>query len=334
MLSKKRALCLGLILAILILSAIPAILLGAKKRPASDEVRVYREATGEIDRLSFADYLEGCIAALLDPDTDYPEQALLAISTAVEGKLLSVCGRCEHAATLGVDFCDNPDHGSGFLPESESSGDRSLQYSAIRAAIPTVLGFAVCYGDELALTLTHRRSYLLTEDAEAVCEASIPYLRSVRTYEEVVCYDTFRSKEVVEALLLSRFGVRAAIPSVLERTASGRVKTVGLSGKRVSGRDFAAALYLPSTDFTIEEAVDSTDGSGGASVPGYRFTIRGEGNGVGLSLCGAIEMANEGADSQEILAAYYPGTLCRPIDIPSLLEAGRAYASANGRSSG
>lgn len=322
MTTNKRLMTPVLILCILIMSALPALVLSltkGKEKP-SDTVKLYRTASGQIEELSFSDYLEGCIAADLDFGTDYPEQSLLAISIATESKLLSLCGRCDHAKDLSVDFCDDPNHGSGFLPLSEAMGcykdDICEQvYTKIRDAVSTVQGFGVCYEGKLALTLMHDRSYLLTEDAENVGHTDIPYLCSVRTYEEIECYEIVMSKEVVSALLLSNFGVKDAVPKVLSRTAAGRVDKVQLGDQTLEGRTFAYALFLPSTDFTIEQGESE-----------YRFTIRGEGNGVGMSRCGAIQMSKTGANFEDIIAAYYPGTAVLPIDIPALLEEGRKQA--------
>lgn len=317
--ANKRLLTPILILCILIMSALPALILSLVKDKGehSDTVRLLLEESGQIEEMAFSVYLEGCIAADLDFDAEYPEQALLAISIATESKLLSLCGRCEHAKEGSVDFCDNPDHGSGYLPESEAVKLYGKEvcnrvYTEIREAIATVLGFGVCYEGRLALTLIHDRSYLLTEDAVNVGHTAIPYLCSVRTYEEFECYDITIERQVVSALLLSNFGVKDEIPIILSRTAAGRVDKVQIGDRIVDGRDFASALFLPSTDFTVEQSGDD-----------YRFVIRGEGNGVGMSRCGAIQMAENGADFEDILAAYYPGTEILPIDIPALLEQGR-----------
>ncbi|MGM9637782.1 MAG: SpoIID/LytB domain-containing protein [Eubacteriales bacterium] len=319
MTTNKRLLTPVLILCILLMSALPALILSLRPKNGeqTDTIRLYRQESGQIEELAFADYLEGCLAADLDFETDYPEQALLAFSIATESKLLSLCGRCEHAQELAVDFCDDPDHGSGYLPKSEAVecyGETVCEplYSKIHEAVSTVLGFGVCYEGELALTLMHDRSYLLTEDAKNVGHTDIPYLCSVRTYEEIECYEVTLSEEVVSALLLSNFGIKDGIPEILSRTAAGRVDKVQIGDQVVEGWVFASALFLPSTDFTIEKSVST-----------YRFTIRGEGNGVGMSRSGAIKMAEEGAEFEDIIAAYYPGTAVLPIDIPALLEQGR-----------
>lgn len=324
---NKRILTLSLILGILLMCAIvPLVSLFAAgpENEADLTITLYREMSGETERLEFADYLAGCTAACLDFDRDYPEQALLAITVAAEGKLLSVCGRCEHAAARNVDFCDNPDHGSAYLGRAEAAEEYGKEradalFSRIDAAVRQIFGFGVCCGDQLALTLMHESSYLLTEDAGSIWEQDIPYLRSVRTYEEPEIREIELQKDVAAILLQAGFGVPDADPEIVGRTAAGRVLLVKLGELTVSGEQLAAALMLPSTDFTVEECEDS-----------YLFTVRGSGNGVGLSRMGAVVLAEEGYTFEQILAAYYPGTELKPIDVAALLNLGRSLRAGTG----
>lgn len=318
---NKRILTLGLILGILLMCAIvPLVSLFAAK-PGNDvdlNITLYREMSGETEQMAFPEYLAGCTAACLDFDRDYPEQALLAIAVAAEGKLLSVCGRCEHAVLQNTDFCDNPDHGSGYLSREEATelyGKERADalFSQIDGAIRQIFGLGICYEGRLALTLMHESSYLLTEDAGNIWDTDIPYLRSVRTYEEPEIREIELQKSVAAILLQVGLGISDADPEIVSRTAAGRVGQVRLNELTVTGEQFAAALMLPSTDFTVDQTEDA-----------YLFTVRGSGNGVGLSRMGAVAMAEEGCTFDQILAAYYPGTELMPIDVGALLNLGRA----------
>ncbi len=324
---SKRILTLGLILVILLMCAIPPLVSLIAAKPGSDRdltVTLYREMSGETQQMEFTEYLAGCTAACLDFTRDYPEQALLAITVAAEGKLLSVCGRCDHAIEQNTDFCDNPDHGSAYLAREQAAEQYGREradalFSQIDAAIRQIIGFGVCYGDELALTLMHESSYLLTEDAGNIWDTEIPYLRSVRTYEDPETREIELQKGVASILLQVGLGVADADPEIVSRTAAGRVRQVRLNELTVSGEQFAAALMLPSTDFTIEQTEDA-----------YLFTVRGSGNGVGLSRMGAVVLAEEGYTFEQILAAYYPGTVLKPIDVAALLNQGRSERTKAG----
>lgn len=324
---NKRILTLGLILGILLMCALPPLVglfTGTPGNEGDLTVRLWREPSKETLEMDFSEYLAGCTAACLDFTVDYPEQALLAITVAEECKLLSVCGRCEHAAAKNVDFCDDPDHGSGYLGRAEAEvqygKDRADElFSQIDSAVREVLGLGVCYGGELALTLMHESSYLLTEAADQIWGKDIPYLRSVRTYEEPKIREIEIRKDVASLLMQAGLGAKDAVPEIVSRTAAGRVGQVKLGDTQVSGEQFAAALMLPSTDFAVEETEES-----------YLFTVRGGGNGVGLSRMGAVALAEQGYELEQILAVYYPGTVLAPIDVAALLALGRAERSGNG----
>ena len=98
------------------------------------------------------------------------------------------------------------------------------------------------------------------------------------------------------------------IPSaiqVLETSQGGKVISVRIGNKVVSGREVRAALGLNSTDFKI--------GCQGDTVV---ITTTGYGHGVGMSQYGADGMAKRGDAFDRILAHYYTG-----VDIKRIQEA-------------
>lgn len=316
---RRRMTTLWLILAILLMCATPpaASLLFGGQSDGKLDVRLWDVKQERAESMDFYEYLTGCVVACLRPDTDYPDEALCAIAAAMQGRLLSVCGRCEHAKAQSVDFCDDPDHGVPFLsPDQAKSrfGEERADglLASVRASVQQIRGFGVCYEDQLALTLMHESSYLLTESADSLMGQNIPYLRSVRSYEEAPIQTVRMEKSALALLLRSGFGVEDADPKIAKRTKAGRVAEVDLSGQTVSGVDFADLLMLPSADFEI-----ASDGEA------YVFTVRGVGSGIGLSRMGAVAMADQGYGFRQILAAYYPGTEFLPIDTARLLTLGR-----------
>ena len=95
--------------------------------------------------------------------------------------------------------------------------------------------------------------------------------------------------------------------SVVDKTPSGRAKTLLLSGNETvlisaSSLRFAIGRFLGWN--TLRADAYQVQNSGGRVV----FRGTGEGHGVGLCQRGADEMASEGFPYREILAFYYPGT--------------------------
>ena len=92
--------------------------------------------------------------------------------------------------------------------------------------------------------------------------------------------------------------------AILDRTASGRAKTLALIGKNRS-----APIAAGSFRFAVGRALGwNTLRSEFYEVHGLSFRGKGQGHGVGLCQSGADAMAGAGKSYREILAFYYPGT--------------------------
>ena len=74
-------------------------------------------------------------------------------------------------------------------------------------------------------------------------------------------------------------------------------KKIIIGAATFSGEKLRNLFGLRSTDFDVSYKDDE-----------FIFTARGYGHGVGLSQVGANYMAKEGANFEEILSHYYPGT--------------------------
>lgn len=305
------------LLALLLALSLPAALLAACDGGHDDEINVKLYLTDE-DRtleLPFNELLVGTVCALIDPEVEYPDEAMRAISLSVESMLLFLCGKCEHADAKNVDFCDSADSGGiSYLSKDQlcerlGSARAESMWESVSNISASVLGLAVCHEGEIALALCHESSYLLTEDASEI----FPYLRSVRSYEEKIESITRIETRVAEARIYGRYGTNAAEISIHSRRPSGRVDKVSIGETSVDGDDFARLMGLPSSDFTIERVGNE-----------YVFRSLGSGNGLGLSRQGAVAMASEGYDAEAIIENYYPGTTIERVDLSKVLSNSRS----------
>ena len=136
--------------------------------------------------------------------------------------------------------------------------------------------------------------------------ASLPYLVSVSSPES---RDTV--PDLVTVLEVEADAFRAAVESVAPAVFSGdpaewpgpvfpdeagRVEGMVLGGAWVEGETLRSLFALRSTAFTLTWTGER-----------FRFTVAGNGHGVGMSQYGAELMAEQGADWREILTHYYPG---------------------------
>lgn len=124
----------------------------------------------------------------------------------------------------------------------------------------------------------------------------------------------FRSDSELAANARLRFpGFDMTGFEILARGRSGRVGKIRLAGRDGSSLDVEGlavrwTLDLPDTLFTAQRLTPK----GGA--PGWRFTGRGWGHGVGLCQVGAYGMARRGNDYRQILGHYYTGVRLAKVE--------------------
>ena len=259
------------------------------------------------------DYVAGVVAAEM-PARYHPEalacQAVAARTFAIrQCRALGGNGCKSHP---GYDVCSDSACCQGYLtPAAQRDkwpGEYSAMSSRVQSAVRVTAGQFLTYDGLPIEALYHASSGGMTEDAAAVFSSAQPYLVSVDSpgeegYAGYVTQTTFSFSEAAR-LLTEAFpgcGVTAEdLPGQLElrsSTASGRVDTVLVGARSVTGTQLRQALGLRSTllTWTFHEY-------------SVTFQTRGYGHGVGMSQAGAQAMAAAGERYADILAHYYPGT--------------------------
>ncbi len=267
-------------------------------------------ADGQVEQISVRDYLIGAVAAE-EPATFAP-QALMAQAVALRSylmrKMLDGSSRHPEADICGDSSCCAAYKTPAQLREKWGA-DYDARLAVIAAAVDSTAGIYLAYEGEPALALFHSSSAGRTESAGEVWSSPVPYLVSVASPEDESSVPNYISAVTVSAREFrdtvtenypeASFGDNPAGwvgETVL--SPSGRVSSVVLGGVEVPGTRLRSMFGLRST------AVEIT-----VSASTVTMTCRGYGHGVGMSQYGANVMAGEGADFQEILAAYYPGTV-------------------------
>lgn len=203
-------------------------------------------------------------------------------------------------------------HESGYLnlegrrlSVSGEDGSRVLELSESVAVFqdrgegPQAAVAAMRPGDPIDLYTTDGRVVALVHRTGAAESLGTPANRRL--------WRRFRSDERLAQL------VRAVYPEldltgleIRARGVSGRVTTLRLLGRGgafedVNGLAIRWTLDLPDTLFTIERSTPSQ------GTPGWSFSGRGWGHGVGMCQVGAFGMAQRGVGYQQILKHYYSG---------------------------
>lgn len=284
------------------------------------EFKILNSATGQVETVSVRDYVRGAVAAEL-PATFHAEamkaQAVAAHTWALHCALTQ--RENPDPALKGADFSADPDHLKGYARSEDikaTYGNMADEYwDKITTAADSVMDYVLLYDREPIQAVYHSCSIGVTESAENVWQASVPYLVPVESEGDLVAPAaeaevTFTSAEM-RALLTAAFdglvlGDNPALwLSPVSYTESGYIMDIKVGNLTVTGKEVRAALDLRSASFAI--SYDSAEDL---------FTIhtQGYGHGVGLSQYGADYMARQGADFKEILTHYYTGVELAVLD--------------------
>jgi len=206
-------------------------------------------------------------------------------------------------------FADRP-YDVGADTGSQVYGGADAETDAVRRATHKTRGEYLAYDGRPILAVFHSASGGRTATAEEVWGEAIPYLTSVEVPNEEDSPDTYWRTTVARTTLLrslAPFGLEVGsirAMAVSRRSESGRAAEIRIRGSQetqtMPARTLRTALgasVIRSTLFEIRPAED-----------GFTFVGSGHGHGVGMSQWGAQAMALSGADYDEILEAFYPGT--------------------------
>jgi stage II sporulation protein D len=247
-----------------------------------------------INNLPFEEYIEGVVAAEIG--REWETEALKA--QAVISRTYAVFYRSFNAG--------NSYHITSSTLHQLYKGKN--EDPLITDAVKETAGEILTYQNQPIKSFFHATCGGKTEFPEEVWKESYPYLTSVDCYDRNAPYDNWQ-KRFSLGKISDALGIGAVKDiSISSFTATGRVKTVAITGQDKSGdstieikatelRKLLGYKELPSTQFSLVKKGDD-----------IIFTGRGFGHGVGLSQWGALEMARQGKNYREILAHFYPGT--------------------------
>ncbi|MGN0778853.1 MAG: stage II sporulation protein D [Aristaeellaceae bacterium] len=285
----------------------------AETRKIELTLNVWDVQAQAVRRLALEDYVQGVVAA--EMPAAYAPEALKCQAVAARTRAIYSCrslGGNGCAAHPDCDVCTDAACCQGYASPAQQQAKWSGQYTAcaqrVESAVLATAGQILTYDGLPIQVLYHASSGGMTEDVQAVFSEQLPYLTSVESpgEEHASCFsaDVTLSRTEAAAMLEKAFpgcGVTAeGLPGQLRlqsSTASGRIASMLVGTKTVTGRAFRQALGLHSTIITWDAEDDD-----------ITFHTRGYGHGVGMSQAGAQAMAASGSLYTDILTHYYPGT--------------------------
>ncbi|UBF25290.1 SpoIID/LytB domain-containing protein [Kovacikia minuta CCNUW1] len=242
---------------------------------------------------------------------NWPQEALKAQAIAARSYALY---KRERASNKIFDVGDTPTWQvyDGLIDESAGT----------QAAVEATKGQVLTYKGQIIEAVFHSSAGGCTENVENVWTQPLPYLRSVKDFDQgspvYQWTKTFSRSELSKRIS----GVGNILSLEPEKvTGCGRIvtmKVIGDRGRRiVSGASLRSALGLKSTLFRIVPQTASASGKQKSQGVAVVFQVNGQGfgHGLGMSQWGAHNLAQQGANYLQILLHYYSSTTLAKIQV-------------------
>jgi len=274
-------------------------------------IKVYNLKTKEVMVIDFEEYIKGVVAS--EMPAEFNSEALKAQAVSARTYLLYRLkkypdGQSEHlTAPVCTGIHCQAWNSKDDLIASHDEGWYENYWGKIENAVISTKGQILTYENKIIEPLFHSTSGGRTENSEDVFSASVPYLRSVESPYEgeapklhastKLNIDDFISKikSVYGDLNITRNNLSEKI--VLgEVSEGGKIKSIIIDSKEISGREIRSLFNLNSTNFSFIQSGNEIE-----------IITTGYGHGVGMSQWGADGMADEGYNYKEILKHYYTG---------------------------
>ncbi len=292
----------------------------AVQDPSSPDIRVWVHTTGQVVVQELEDYVTGVVAAEM-PASFEPEalkaQAVMARTFAIRNMRSfggqGVAGHPE--ADVTTDIWSG---GQAWLSLEQAKQQWGAfgfyaRWQKVAEAVSATAGLIATSNGVPIEAAYHSTCGGATENSEDVWQEALPYLRGVTdpwcSASPWMTHETDISVTAMEkafglgsGVLTAAAGQGRPYVQVLEKTASGRARTIRVGEKTVSASEFRRATGLESARFTYT-----------VSEGTLRFITHGYGHGVGLCQYGANGMALAGKSFRDILTFYYIGVDVAPF---------------------
>lgn len=270
-------------------------------------VKLLHAETGEVEELEMDKYLYGVVSA--EMPANFEKEALKA--QAIVARTYTEYKIYKGSKHENADICDDSKCCQAWISKEKrfekwNEVDRENNWNKITSAVDETSGKIITYDGAPINAFFHSNSGGTTETVANVWGGSnYPYLQSVETsgedsYTQYASTVTLTKEEVLQKM-------QAEYPEttidwtqekpiqITEYNESGRVKTIQIGNKSISGVEVRTIFGLKSAKFNVQV---------GESV---QFDVVGYGHGVGLSQTGADAMAKTGATAEQIINHYYTG---------------------------
>lgn len=270
-------------------------------------VKLLHAETGEVEELEMDKYLYGVVSA--EMPANFEKEALKA--QAIVARTYTEYKIYKGSKHENADICDDSKCCQAWISKEKrfekwNEVDRENNWNKITSAVDETSGKIITYDGAPINAFFHSNSGGTTETVANVWGGSnYPYLQSVETsgedsYTQYASTVTLTKEEVLQKMQAEYSETtidwtQEKPIQITEYNESGRVKTIQIGNKSISGVEARTIFGLKSAKFNVQV---------GESV---QFDVVGYGHGVGLSQTGADAMAKTGATAEQIINHYYTG---------------------------
>jgi len=269
---------------------------------AEPDIRVYMNDTGTIQTMKFEKYIEGVVAAEMDPS--WPLEALKAQAIVARTFTIEELERTGGVANI------HPGADVSTSPEEFQAYNASRVTDTVRRAVAETRGQIITYQNRPIRAWFHSDSggqTALPDEGlkpSAAAGGPFPYLKSVKVPWVAPDTDwtaTFSREEVRSAA--ARAGKdpgNFTSVTIAKKGPSGRAVTISLGSVAVPAVDLREALGPTRMKSTLLTSL---------TLSGDTVTMKGKGSGhgVGMSQWGARGMAQAGKTAQDIINYFFSG---------------------------
>ncbi len=272
-------------------------------------IKVYNLKTNEVMVIDLEEYLKGVVAS--EMPAEFNIEALKAQAVTARTYLLYKIkkfpdGQPEHldAPICTGTHCQVWNSKEDLIAQHEN-GWYDKYWGKIEESVDSTRGQILTYENKIIEPLFHSTSGGRTENSEDVFSTSVPYLRSVESPYENNAPKLHDSAKIPIGDFISKiksvYGDLNITPNNLKEkiqlgsvSEGGKIKSLMIDNKEVSGREIRSLFGLNSTNFSFIQSGNQIE-----------IVTTGYGHGVGMSQWGAAGMADEGYNYKEILKHYY-----------------------------
>lgn len=258
-------------------------------------IKVKRNKTNEIVEVPLEEYVIGVVAG--EMPASFNIEALKAQAVASRTYALKKAESSEGDYDV-VDSTSNQVYINYDEMKEKWQTNYDTYVSKIKEAVRDTKGEVILYNNDLIDAMFFSTSNGYTENSGDVFSNSVPYLVSVTSNWDKDESPAFSSREEVSKQeFLFNLGLDTNSPITIgsiEKTNTGRVKTIIINNKNFDSNKIRNIFGLKSTSFTINVSGDKVV-----------FNVNGYGHGVGMSQYGSNGMAKAGYKYKDILNHYY-----------------------------